>query len=209
MRIVVLGGGYFFCAVIWKSNIKCLTLYSINNINLKTYFMGRRKKPMCLAFDLGEFAARVTDDRVDIETKTQVWKTVFYAGTVPYVTLCKLLVPEAFADVDPQCAEIAATPHHRTQAKEQVKTIALDMFAVAVNIFPDPLLHKDIWEALNKSMERSMKPAEEITKAEDDAILAEVKALHDPTEENIAAAADARKLADGPAPAKPKTKKKK
>ena len=184
---------------------------SIYNNNLKTYFMGKQKKPVVFAFDFDEFIVRVTNERVDLEDRGKTWKTCFFPPSTGYMLIAKLLVPQAFPH-DPGCAEILKSEAAIKESQRNVKEIARCLFITGETLCADPISLKEMYEVFKTSIDRRTehikKASTELT-LEEQAILAEEKALADPTEENIEAARVARELAENPPKKAGKTKKKK
>ena len=141
-------------------------------------------------FDLASFQARVTPERIDIETKGKTWKICFFVGSVEYQMLAPIFVPEAFPN-NPQAVELAKSKEAQDKTIEAIKMIAQILYAVSNNIVYEPKCINDFFVTLNTIIERRDIKESPISKSEEAQILAEEKALHEPTEENVVAAIEA------------------
>lgn len=155
--------------------------------------MGKKRKPICVSFDLGEFTVRITDKRVDVETKSKLWKMVFLPGTWDYNFWSYMLIPEIW-NLPP--AELEERQKNRAQEQENVKEMARALFAATSTMLRDTTILKPMYELLDESTRRQLAAQEEARKAAgetDEQVLAEQRALHEKDPDSILAAHEAKK----------------
>lgn len=107
------------------------------------------------------FTLRITESRVDIETKTKDWKVKFSVGSYEYSFITQMLIEKR---------------------QEELHLIAVALFVVRV-IFRDPALIQEIYNLVDNSVKnRLQKP---VSEKDDQIILAEEKVLHEKSVESI------------------------
>ncbi len=136
----------------------------------------KKPNPVVLRFDLGGFEVRITDDRVDIETRVKLWKQVFYKGSWEYGFFCWLLAPELIPD------QAEFEERNIEDDKETVKILITAMYATSVGICHDTDFVRELYALLEKQTTAILK---NVSDEEDTKILAEEKALHEGTIEAV------------------------
>jgi hypothetical protein len=61
-------------------------------------FKKKKNKIYSLQYDLDAFVVRITNERVDVETRSKTWKQVFLKGTPEYLTFVYILAPRMMLD---------------------------------------------------------------------------------------------------------------
>lgn len=168
---------------ICKLNNKCLILHRI-----KTTLMFKKKKNKIysLQYDLDAFVVRITNERVDVETRSKTWKQVFLKGTPEYLTFVYILAPHMM--VDPA---IRAEKRDAERDRENATTIAKTLFLASQTIMRDPSAVSGILDVCQKSLDKyaearaEPRESEEIEELKDAVALAEVKVQTEQTAEAI------------------------
>lgn len=125
-----------------------------------------KKKKFSKEWDLkdakyGGFILRLTESRVDIETKSKDWKVMFAANTYEYAFI------------------VNALKHDDTQS---IHLCAIAIFSTRM-VFRDASLVKDIFDLAEKSA-KNIVEKQPVTQS-DEEILAEEKVLHEQTLESV------------------------
>jgi hypothetical protein len=144
-----------------------------------------RKKPPVVVIDLDEYIIRITDERVDIETRAKTWKITYMKGSSDHAFWCWLLVLELFPH-DPNYTE-RIKDEAKAEDRENAKAICRALFFISTFILKDAEVIREAFEVCERSVKRmeAAAQAEAVTKKEDAQILAEERALHEQDEESI------------------------
>ncbi len=137
-----------------------------------------RKKPNSdvLRFDLGGFEVRITDERVDIETRAKLWKQVFYKNAWEYGFFCWLLAPELIPQQE------AIEGRNVDEDIETARLLITAMYATSVGVCHDADFVKELYILLEK---KTQEDVVQVSDEQDTKILAEEKALHEGTVESV------------------------
>ncbi len=133
----------------------------------------KKPNPAALRFDLGGFEVRITDERVDIETRAKLWKQVFYKQSWEYGFFCWLLAPELIPQQE------AIEERNAEEDTETAKLIITAIYATSVGLCHDADFTKKVYGLLEERSKMILSNA--ISDEEGDKILAEEKALHEGT----------------------------
>ena len=90
-------------------------------------FKKKKNKIYSLQYDLDAFVVRITNERVDVETRSKTWKQVFLKGTPEYLTFVYILAPHMM--VDPA---IRAEKRDAERDRENATSIAKTAAAIGV-----------------------------------------------------------------------------
>lgn len=149
-------------------------------------FKKKKNKVYSLSYDLDGFVVRITNERVDVETRSKMWKQVFSKGTPEYVTFVYILAPHLMAD-----PAIQAEKRDPKRDEENATTIAKALFVASQTIMRDPSAVSGILEVCQKSLDKyaaahaEPKESEEIEELKDAVALAEVKVQTEQTAEAV------------------------
>lgn len=152
-------------------------------------FKKKKNKIYSLQYDLDAFVVRITNERVDVETRSKTWKQVFLKGTPEYLTFVYILAPHMM--VDPA---IRAEKRDAERDRENATTIAKTLFLASQTIMRDPSAVSGILDVCQKSLDkyaearaepRESEEIEEIEELKDAVALAEVKVQTEQTAEVI------------------------
>lgn len=146
-------------------------------------FKKKKNKIYSLQYDLDAFVVRITNERVDVETRSKTWKQVFLKGTPEYLTFVYILAPHMM--VDPA---IRAEKRDAERDRENATTIAKTLFLASQTIMRDPSAVSGILDVCQKSLDKYAEARAEPRESEElkDAVaLAEVKVQTEQTAEAI------------------------
>jgi hypothetical protein len=138
-------------------------------------FRGRKRpnKKAIREFEMDGFIVRVSSERVDIENRGKTWKTCLFPPSQGYMMCARILVPEAFRD----------ERGVQEGDKKAIENIAKTLFAATATVFGDPAAVEEMWDVFSTSVERRMNAGE--LPPDDELVLAEERALVDPSIENV------------------------
>lgn len=149
-------------------------------------FKKKKNKIYSLQYDLDAFVVRITNERVDVETRSKTWKQVLLKGTPEYLTFVYILAPHMM--VDPA---IRAEKRDAERDRENATTIAKTLFLASQTIMRDPSAVSGILDVCQKSLDKyaearaEPRESEEIEELKDAVALAEVKVQTEQTAEAI------------------------
>lgn len=149
-------------------------------------FKKKKNKIYSLSYDLDGFVVRITNERVDVETRSKEWKQVFSKGTQEYIAFVYILAPHLM--VDPAIRAQKRDPEHD---KKNATTIAQTLFMASRAIVLDPLSISGFLDVYKESIERyeaahtEPKESEEIEELKHAVALAEVKVQTEQTAEAV------------------------
>lgn len=136
--------------------------------------MKRNKKKICASFELGDsYVARVSMERVDIETRSKNWKMCFGEGTPEYQKFAFWLVPQIFEGCEGREPALA-------EAEYMVQALYIITNWTIHDLDFLGMAHKAISDLMEKRSTENT-----ISDKEDAEILAEQRVMHDPAPENI------------------------